>query len=71
MKDDNYYKSKKRAITCIGRKGGCTFHTKDSRMKLGLGFSDELMRSSLMAAVELMEPLGCPSPKTDMILREN
>ena len=38
-------------------------------MKLGLGFSDELMKSSLMAVVELMEPLWCPSANTDMIMR--
>ena len=38
-------------------------------MEFGLGFSDELLRTSLMAVWELMRPSWCPSPNADSILR--
>ena len=39
----------------------------DKKVEFGLGFSDELLRTSLM--VELMRPSWCPSPNADSILR--
>ena len=41
----------------------------DKRVEFGLGFSDELLRKSLMAVWELMRPSWCPSPNADSILR--
>ena len=41
----------------------------DKRVEFGLGFSDELLRTSLMAVWELMRPSWCPSPNADSILR--
>ena len=41
----------------------------DSRVEFGLGFSDELLRTSLMVVWELMKPSWCPSPNADSILR--
>ena len=41
----------------------------DNRVEFGLGFSDELLRTSLMVEWELMKPSWCPSPNTDLILR--
>ena len=41
----------------------------DKRVEFGLGFSDELLRTSLMVAWELMRPSWCPSPNADSILR--
>ena len=41
----------------------------DKRVEFVLGFSDELLRTSLMAVWELMRPLLCPSPNADSILR--
>ena len=41
----------------------------DKRVEFGLGFSDELMRTSLMVVWELMRPSWCPSPNADSILR--
>ena len=41
----------------------------DKRVEFGLGFSDALMRTSLMAVWELMRPSWCPSPNADSILR--
>ena len=41
----------------------------DNQVEFGLGFSDELLRTSLMMAWELMKPSLCPSPNTDSILR--
>ena len=38
-------------------------------MEFGLGFSDELLRTSLMVVWELMRPSWCPSPNSDSILR--
>ena len=40
----------------------------DKRVEFGLGFSDELLRTSLMVVWELMRPLWCPSPNADSIL---
>ena len=40
-----------------------------NRVQFGLGFSDELLRTSLMVVWELMKPSWCPSPNTDSILR--
>ena len=37
-------------------------------MDFGLGFSDELLKTSLMVVWELMKPSWCPSPKVDLIL---
>ena len=34
----------------------------DKRVEFGLGFSDELPRTSLMVVWELMKPSWCPSP---------
>ena len=41
----------------------------DKRVEFGLGFSDELLRTSLLAVWELMRPSWCPSPNADSILR--
>ena len=41
----------------------------DKRVEFGLGFTDELLRTSLMAVWELMRPSWCPSPNADSILR--
>ena len=41
----------------------------DKRVEFGLGFSDELLRTSLMVAWELMRPSWCPSPNADLILQ--
>ena len=41
----------------------------DKRVEFGLGFSDELLRTSLMGVWELMRPSWCPSPNADSILR--
>ena len=41
----------------------------NKRAEFGLGFSDELLRTSLMAVWELMRPSWCPSPNADSILR--
>ena len=41
----------------------------NKRVEFGSGFSDELLRTSLMAVWELMRPSWCPSPNTDSILR--
>ena len=40
----------------------------DKRVEFGLGFSDELLRTSLMVVLELMKPSWCPSPNADSIL---
>ena len=40
----------------------------DKRVEFGLGFSDELLRTSLMVVWELMRPSWCPSPNNDSIL---
>ena len=41
----------------------------DNRVEFGLGFSDELLRTSLMVVLELMKQSWCPSPNADSILR--
>ena len=41
----------------------------DKRVEFNMGFSDELLRTSLMAVWELMRPSCCPSPNADSILR--
>ena len=41
----------------------------DNRVEFGLGFSDELLRTSLMVVSELMKPSWCPSLNADLILR--
>ena len=41
----------------------------DKRVEFGLGFSDELLRTSLMVMWELMRPSWYPSPNADSILR--
>ena len=41
----------------------------DNRVEFGLGFSDELLRTSLMVVREPMKPSWCPSPNADSILR--
>ena len=41
----------------------------DNRVEFGLGFSDELPRTSLTVEWELMKPSWCPSPNPDSILR--
>ena len=41
----------------------------DNRVEFGLGFSDELLRTSLMVVWELMKPSWCLSPVADLILR--
>ena len=40
----------------------------DKRVEFGLGFSDELLRTSLMVVWELMRSSWCPSPHADSIL---
>ena len=37
----------------------------DKRVEFGLGFSDELLRMSLLVVWELMRPSCCPSPNAD------
>ena len=39
----------------------------DNWVEFGLGFSDELLRTSLMVVWELMKPSWCPSPNADSI----
>ena len=39
----------------------------ENRVEFGLGFSDELLRTSLMVVWELMKPSWCPSPNADSI----
>ena len=41
----------------------------DNRVEFELGFSDELLRTSLMVVWELMKLLWCPSPNVDSIVR--
>ena len=41
----------------------------DNRVEFGLGFPDELLRTSLMVVWELMKSSYCPSPNADSILR--
>ena len=41
----------------------------DNRVECGLGFSDELLRTSLIVVWELMRPSWSPSPNADSILR--
>ena len=41
----------------------------DKRVEFGLGFSDELLKTSVMVVWELMRPSWCPSPNADSILR--
>ena len=41
----------------------------DNRVEFGLGFSDELLRTSLMVVWELMKPSWCPSPNANSIMR--
>ena len=41
----------------------------NKRVEFGLGFSDELLRTSLRVVWELMRPSWCPSPNADSILR--
>ena len=41
----------------------------DNRVEIGLGFSDEWLRTSLMVVWELMKPSWFPSPNADSILR--
>ena len=41
----------------------------DKRVEFGLGFSDELLRTSLMVVWEPMRPSWCPSLNADSILR--
>ena len=41
----------------------------DNRVEFGLGFSDELLRTSLMVVWELIKTSWCPSPNADSILR--
>ena len=41
----------------------------DNRVEFGLGFSDELLRTSLMVVWELMKLSWWPSPNADSILR--
>ena len=41
----------------------------DNRVEFGLGFSDELLRTSSMIVWELMKLSWCPSPNADLILR--
>ena len=40
----------------------------DNRVEFGLGFLDELLRTSLMVVRELIKPSWCPSPNADSIL---
>ena len=39
------------------------------RVEFGLGFSDELLRTSLMVVWDFMKPSWCPSPNADSIIR--
>ena len=41
----------------------------ENRVEFGLGFSDKLLRTSLVVVWELMKPSRCPSPIADSILR--
>ena len=41
----------------------------DNRAEFGLGFSYELLKTSLMVVWELMKPSWCPRPNADSILR--
>ena len=41
----------------------------DNRVEFVLGFSDELLRTSLMVVWELMKPSCCPGPNADSMLR--
>ena len=41
----------------------------DKQVEFGLGFSDELLRTSLMVVWELMRPSWCPIPNADSILQ--
>ena len=41
----------------------------DNRVQFGLGFSDELLRTSLIVVWELMKPSCCPIPNADLTLR--
>ena len=41
----------------------------DNRVEFGLGFSDELLRTSPRVVWELMNPSWCPSRNADSILR--
>ena len=41
----------------------------DNRAEFGLGFSDELLGTSLIVVWELMQPSWCPSPNADSKLR--
>ena len=41
----------------------------DNRVEFGLGFPDELQRTSLMVVWELMKTSWCPTPNADSILR--
>ena len=41
----------------------------DNRVEFGFGFSDKLLRTSLMVVWELMKPSWYPSPNADSILR--
>ena len=43
--------------------------TKLGLVEFGLGFSDELLRTSLMVVWELMRPSWCPSPNADLTLQ--
>ena len=40
----------------------------DKRVEFGLGFSDELLRTSLMVVCKQMRPSWCPSTNADSIL---
>ena len=40
----------------------------DNRVEFGLGFSHELLRTSLVVVWELMKPSWCPNPNVDSIL---
>ena len=40
----------------------------DNRVEFGSGFSDELLRTSLLVVWELMKPSWCPSPNADSIV---
>ena len=41
----------------------------DEMVKFGFGFSDEILRTSLVVVCELIKPLWCPDPIADAILR--
>ena len=66
------------AVACAQTKLGLILEEKvtapsvpksDKRMEFGLGFSDELLRTSLMVVWELKRSSWCPSPNADSILR--